>query len=191
MGQYFLPVILDDRNAVVKAMHPHDYGAGPAITEHAWCDNQFVAAFEILLALDGPQRVVWAGDYADPDPGQQVNLYYRAHPRHLVRFDVAALGDPTHPDEDQHGQPNAQAPLHVSTQSHPYLLNHDRLAYIDKRALPTITGRGAPHPLPWLTGEGLALRPTPLTPYGTWARQHITVSATEPTGWAPLRVDFR
>ena len=99
MGQYFLPVIIDDAQPcrVVKTMHPHDYGFGLKIGEHAWCDNEFVGAFEILLALDGPQRVVWAGDYAEPDQGSDANLYHHALGQKYLRFNVpgydTALGD--------------------------------------------------------------------------------------------------
>jgi hypothetical protein len=35
--------------------------------EHSWLGNEFVAAFESLLAQEAPRRVVWAGDYADPE----------------------------------------------------------------------------------------------------------------------------
>lgn len=46
-----------------------------------------MSAVLTLLALDGGLRLVWAGDYADPDPGHQANLYFLVEDRHFVRFD--------------------------------------------------------------------------------------------------------
>jgi hypothetical protein len=46
-----------------------------------------MSAVLILLAIDGGLRLVWAGDYADPEPGGSANLYQLTETRHFRRFD--------------------------------------------------------------------------------------------------------
>lgn len=67
MGQYFIPVILDEDGQVEYSMLCYDFDSGAKLMEHSWIDNDFVAAFETLLLAEAPRRVVWAGDYADPE----------------------------------------------------------------------------------------------------------------------------
>lgn len=83
MGQYFKPVIIDEKGKV-WAFDPYDYeGGGLKLTEHSWIGNPFVdAVTKAMLAdrLDGDgrtinwntdgtawnaKRVAWIGDYAD------------------------------------------------------------------------------------------------------------------------------
>ena len=67
MGQYYTPIILNEKNEPVKAWHAHHDGNGLKLMEHSWIDNNFVAVVEHEL-LNNPQRLVWAGDYADEEP---------------------------------------------------------------------------------------------------------------------------
>lgn len=65
MGQYFQPVILaDDKKKVINWMYSHAYDNGLKLMEHSYIGNDFVSAFETLIA-NKPKNVVWAGDYAD------------------------------------------------------------------------------------------------------------------------------
>ena len=78
MGQYYYPIILDKEGKIVVWMCAHRYGNGAKLTEHSYMGNNFVQTFEFGLSPEGAQhksRVVWAGDYADPDPDQEHNLY--------------------------------------------------------------------------------------------------------------------
>ena len=65
MGQYYKPCILGGNKKTVKAwMYSHEYDNGLKLMEHSYIGNSFVSAFESLIK-NKPQRVVWAGDYAD------------------------------------------------------------------------------------------------------------------------------
>ena len=67
MGQYFHSCILgDDKKTVISWVYSHDYGSGLKLMEHSYIKNEFVMAFETLIA-NKPQHVVWAGDYADAE----------------------------------------------------------------------------------------------------------------------------
>jgi hypothetical protein len=64
MGQYFQPCILaENKKKVINWMYSHNYDNGLKLMEHSYLGNDFVSAFETLIA-NKPQRVVWAGDYA-------------------------------------------------------------------------------------------------------------------------------
>lgn len=74
MGQYFKAVILtDDKKGIKKYAEPYDFkyvSEGQEfcilakLTEHSYIGNLFVAAVEKTF-VNNPQRLVWAGDYAD------------------------------------------------------------------------------------------------------------------------------
>ena len=74
MGQYFRAVILtDDKNEIKAYAEPHDFkrefNGGTftcfsKLTEHSYIGNVFVANIEKKF-VNNPQRLVWAGDYAD------------------------------------------------------------------------------------------------------------------------------
>ena len=70
MGQYFNPVIVDPTGRPLAALNPATYGAGPKLSTHTRADSPLMTAVEILLTLDGGARLVWAGDYEDPDDGR-------------------------------------------------------------------------------------------------------------------------
>ena len=102
MGQYFNPVIVDPTGRPLAALNPATYGAGPKLSTHTRADSPLMTAVEILLTLDGGARLVWAGDYEDPDDDQDA-LYWLVEPQHFVCF--AGLIDP-----DEPVTPNAEAP---------------------------------------------------------------------------------
>jgi hypothetical protein len=129
MGQYYYPIILDAEGNIVAWMNAHLYNEGLKLMEHSYIDSLFVNTFEYLLSQDGPyhkSRVVWAGDYADKENGQDNNLHElcdKADSK-LIR------------------------PEHRSASLYPYIVNHTKMVYVDKRRLHTL------HPLPLLTVEG-------------------------------------
>ena len=83
MGQYFNPVIVDPTGRPLAALNPATYGAGPKLSTHTRADSPLMTAVEILLTLDGGARLVWAGDYEDPDDDQDA-LYWLVEPQHFV-----------------------------------------------------------------------------------------------------------
>lgn len=111
MGQYYMPIILDEEGRIEHHLVSHDYGYGTKLMEHSWLRSDFVQAVETLLVHEAPRRVVWAGDYADPeldehgeplkgswtrDNGEvvvhDVNLYDLATDETLYRPAVPELG---------------------------------------------------------------------------------------------------
>jgi hypothetical protein len=75
MGQYYLAVILGEKGAhskeiIRQAVNPHNYNNGAKLLEHGYVGNNFMEAVESLLMPNAPffkSRLVWAGDYADPE----------------------------------------------------------------------------------------------------------------------------
>lgn len=82
MGQYYIALILGEKGAhsteiIRQAISPHQYNNGAKLVEHSYVGNNFMEAVEALLMPNAPffkSRLVWAGDYADPEPDGQ-NLY--------------------------------------------------------------------------------------------------------------------
>jgi hypothetical protein len=165
MGQYYIATLFDQAGRITRAVHPHDYGVSDRLGGDTREGTPFLAAVESLLALDGGSRLVWAGDYADNEPGHDANLYRMIEPHQFVRFD--GLIDP-----DANVEPNAPRPA-VALGSHTYVCNADRREYFDKLSLP-IDDYGQPrNMLPTLTAHGHG-QP------GRWARDRIYITATHP-----------
>lgn len=66
MGQYYRPIFLNNNNKPVSFAYSHDFGCGLKLMEHSWMKNDFVRFVEKQL-IDNPQKLVWAGDYADKE----------------------------------------------------------------------------------------------------------------------------
>lgn len=166
MGQYYYPIILDEDGNIVAWMRAHEYNNGLKLLEHSYLGNNFVEAFECLLAPGEKHykaRVVWAGDYADNEPDSEDNLH------HMCTDDLK-----THPDD-----------LYSTTQ-YPYIVNHTKKQFVDKRMnVDTREGAFGLHPLPLLTCEGNGRGggdyhgESPLI--GLWARDIISIEKTKPT----------
>lgn len=172
MGQYFIAALLDTTGRITRAVHPVHYGSLHKLGGHSRPATPFLAAVETLLSLDSGSRLVWAGDEADPEPGQEANLYWLAEPHQFVRF--ADLVDP-----DSDVAPNATRPAVVGAGR--YVCNTDRSEYFDKAALPKGPHGERRNLLPALTADGYGIT-------GPWARNHIHLTDTRPdAGWTQLR----
>ena len=68
MGQYYKPIILEPRGGVKAWFYSHEYGNGLKLMEHSYIGNSFCNAVENYLT-NNPQRLVWAGYYADCEKG--------------------------------------------------------------------------------------------------------------------------
>jgi len=169
MGQYYKPVSIEKKEHVLS----HSYSSGLKLMEHSWLNNSFVKAVCTLIAIGGAwygDRIVWAGDYADPEPntendeneGRGDNLY------HICDTEV-------HPD--------------VPKKGFRYVINMDTKEFVDTKKIPMSDvwedekGKEWPfiiHPLPILTCEGNGRgggdlhKEDPLV--GKWARARVTVS---------------
>lgn len=207
MGQYFYPVILAEaqegqHDRPVQALYSHEYGYGLKLGEHGTQGSGFVELFEILLALDGARRVVWTGDYAQPEPGGKANLQDMISDDILVHFEFEELPNHYYSDNTRWTGPRIIPPLQITADSHPYVLNHDKRLFVDKRTVgehPRWPGERW-HPLVALTVEGSSVAyyfDDPVNSaedgllVGAWARDHISVSETYPSDWEELKFTLR
>jgi len=157
MGQYYFPIYLGADGKIRAWMYPIDYDSGMKLTEHCYKKNSFVNTFEWGLAVGAPfykARVVWAGDYADPEPSAEGETL------------LSMCGDYTYINPDVRG-PGPR-----------YILNHTKKLFVDKEKVPTSKSGYIYHPLPILTAEGNGrgggdVKPSPLV--GSWARDEISV----------------
>lgn len=170
MGQYFVAVLAagdqkfhaENPLSVVASWR---YDNGAKMMEHAYIGNRFVRRVEQYI-YQNPTRVVWAGDYAEPDPGGDTNLYTQ------VEECVSLLPLP----EDS-------AP---SADNFRYLVNHSQNLYIDLvdyQVETTLLSEMPVNPLPLLTAEGngrgggdyFESRGTHYDLVGSWARDSISI----------------
>lgn len=149
MGQYYKGIILNDqknqdnKETIKSWVESWDYGNGKKLMEHSWLGNNYVHAFETLI-YNNPSRVVWAGDYADPEKDTEDNLYMMANDNNKVKPKINTKN--------------------FDRLTYRYIINHTKKEYIDKALLPmdssyTDEKSGETweyyiHPLPLLTSEG-------------------------------------
>jgi len=166
MGQYYKPINLDSMTHV----YPHDYDNGLKLMEHSWIENDFVEVVENLLAPEGKWhrcRLVWAGDYADPETDTEENLFTLS----------------------------TKKPSPIPKKSkYRYIVNHTKRLYIDKKALKEEEKGWTIHPLPLLTSEGNGrgggdYRGTNKN-IGTWARDSISMELEPPKDYKEMAIIF-
>ena len=170
MGQYYVAVILAEDGTYIRSwLSPHRYNNGAKLMEHSYLMNSFLDAIEILLGSRGifyKSRLVWAGDYADPEPSSE-NLYTLANNI-----------------EDKHFIPTP------SEMKYRYIVNHTKKQYIDKMSLTNLI-----HPLPLLVSEGNGRGGGDYDGpnkhlCGTWARDVISMNDSVVDGFEEFRPDF-
>lgn len=171
MGQYYKAAILGkDKKAIKQWMYSWDFNAGSKLTEHSWIESKFVKTFESLI-YNNPQRVVWAGDYADECKGRKTNVYSRC-------------GDKTKVEKTNDNI------WELSVLDSLFVINHTKKQFINK--INVINNNGwRVHPLPLMTCEGNGrgggdyLGEDEIV--GTWARDLISVSDKVPDGFTELK----
>jgi hypothetical protein len=176
MGQYYLALILGEKGAhsteiIRQALNPHHYNNGAKLVEHSYVGNEFMNAVEALLMPNAPffkSRLVWAGDYADPEPGleSEKTLYDIAYENPELFYTKQRT------DQDM--------PL--------YVINHTKQLYFVKMKHGT-------HPLSILTSEGNGrgggdYRGRDEELAGTWARDVISVENDKPTRYTLKKYHF-
>jgi hypothetical protein len=179
MGQYYKPISIEKKQFVIA----HDYDNGLKLMEHSWIGNGFVGVVENLIAPGGPwhgDHILWAGDYADPEPRQERNAYELISQSDRNKIKPAA-----------------------QKSNYRYVVNLDTKQFVDKTKVPLSDvwvgddGKEHPyaiHPLPLLTCEGNGRgggdfrKQDPLV--GSWARHRVTVSNEIPEGFNELYFDL-
>ena len=182
MGQYFKPIILgekpkDGEHETVKAwMYSHSYDNGLKLMEHSYQGNNFVSTFEKELTRRGnhyKSRVVWAGDYAEEEPGLKIIEEGKEHDANLYSL-----------CNDE----NEIKPKVAKTDDYPFIVNHTKKQFVDKNKVPEIQDwEGVKiHPLPLLTSEGNGQGGGDFRGedeneiIGSWARDVISIEKESP-----------
>lgn len=180
MGQYYIAVFLgEDKNGktnILGSVRPWDCDTQGKLAEHAYVGNEFLECVQGLLERGKGQfagsRLVWAGEYADHEPGYGKNLNHICDEKGLKGLKPVSLK---------------------------YAINETKKLYID---LEDIRGRWPIHPIPLLCAEddsdAIGEYEPKDTPdekirVGTWARDVITFSDERPTGkgWKKVKYNFK
>jgi hypothetical protein len=184
MGQYYKPIILAEKEGedekILSWVYSHELGSGLKLMEHSWRKNPFVQAFETLIA-NNPQRVVWAGDYADDEPNRTIKW---------MEDSKDALGQPFEVEEESGAnlydlcEDDTKVSPKARRKEYRYIINRTQMTFVDKRKGMKDADGWQIHPLPLLTCEGNGrgggdFRGTSSL-IGIWARDVISVSDTKP-----------
>ena len=178
MGQYYKVIILAENGTCKKEFIRVfiNISGGIKLMEHSYLKNDFVNRIEFLLSLEGSfykSRIVWAGDYADPEDESnkdEKNLYNIA-------------------DDES----DKEYILKSSTTLNPeykYIVNHTKKQYINKTKLESRI-----HPLPLLTAEGNGrgggdYRGTDEIFVGQWSRDIISIEKEVPLDYNEITPNF-
>lgn len=183
MGQYYMPLSLEKKQSV----YSHDYNNGLKLMEHSWIGNDFVNVVERLIAEGGAwfgDRIVWAGDYADPEKDENGKpIMYESEGRkydetlyHLVR------------------ENNIRPTFEGKSPKFRYLINMDTKEFVDMKKVPGDDDGWQIHPLPLLTCEGNGRGGGDYHGeselIGKWARNRVTVSTRKPRNYKELIFDL-
>lgn len=177
MGQYYVAVNADN----MEHVEPHKYDNGAKLMEHSYIGNNFVEAVEFLLINDEDikgrwtgQRIVWAGDYANPEENDNAN-------RNLYQL---VEGD------------GLQMLIEATPNNYSYLVNLDKKEYVDKTKCPKYgeDNDWQIHPLPILTADGNGRGGGDYhgdnNYVGTWSRNRIALMKKPPLGFKEITPNF-
>lgn len=166
MGQYWKPIFLSENNKPKNYVYSHDFGSGLKLMEHSWMKNPLVRFVEKQL-IDNPQKLVWAGDYADNENPETIteteikliadekNEYWTSAKLRKEGVNLYSLCDCvaklTHDEEvkDKYNHNFSEktiAPLNLK-----YIINYDKQEYVNKSKVPADKDGWKIHPLPLLT----------------------------------------
>lgn len=173
MGQYYKPMIKRKGSKVWKCFKARDFDNGAKLMEHSYIGNSLTNYVKNLI-LRTPMCVVWAGDYADDEKGEDANLYFI--------FEATNPKDKSVPQE--------------SIDSMRYLVNHKKKLYVDYSKIEQDEYGYRIDPLPLLTAEGNGrgggdYRGANDKLVGSWARDLISVESEMPNGYTELVPSFR
>ena len=172
MGQYYKCVILaekpeqGEKEYIRTHVDPHVFQEGAKLVEHSYCNTGFMRAVEGLLCDGGAfykSRIVWAGDYADPEPGSAENLYHSISEENIGFTGPCCLYD------------------------NEFIVNHTKKEYVVK------AGQIHPLPLLTAEGNGRGggdYHGADEDLIGTWARDVISVEMQAPQQYTMLVHNF-
>jgi hypothetical protein len=217
MGQYYKAVFLAENQKPIASVSSYDFGSGAKLMEHSWEKNPMVRFVERQLMV-APQKLVWAGDYADEeDPTTLSNAeiklladeeseYWNSKVLKEKGVNLYSLSDTIgkliHDERVENKYEHdykGVAPLTAK-----YLVNHDKKQFINKTKTPKDSDGWKIHPLPLLTCEGngrgggdffvsTEKKQGNVELIGVWARDKISVvskKAEIPKGFTELVFDL-
>jgi len=173
MGQYFKPISIDKN----ESLSAHDFDNGLKLMEHSWIGNEFVNVVENLIMRGGKwfnTKIVWGGDYADGEAGDDSENLYAISNKINPKFGVKISG------------------LR-------YILNLDTREFVDINKIPVSeTYEGFDyivHPLPLLTCEGNGrgggdYNNKESSLIGKWSRNRVTIQKSKPKNAKELMFDL-
>lgn len=188
MGQYYIAVILgpsgEKKEFVRMWADSWSYTNGSKLMEHSYVGNKFVSAIEFALSPKGhfwKSRLVWAGDYADPEPTSDSDSDAEFDSdKNLYRICMDGVEeDKRMIIQDRLGE------------EYKYIVNHTKKEYVRKGE----SGQLVIHPLPLLTAEGNGrgggdFRGRGENYVGLWARDVISVERDVPAGYDEVHFEF-
>jgi hypothetical protein len=139
----------------------------------SYFDDKMMQNLEYALSPEGEfyrSRVVWAGDYAEKEKGQCMNLYELCEEKQEERMEL-------------------KCKYRIYCQ---YIVNHTKKQYVDKQHL---KGDVSIHPLPLLVSDGNGAgggdyRGSKEYMCGDWARDEISLEQDKPVGYEELECAF-
>jgi hypothetical protein len=172
MGQYYIPVILGPDQKTVVAWFENSLST--KLMEQG-VDFNYVVAVETMISPEGPyykHNLVWAGDYADPEEGTELPLYYIC--------------------KENHDDKRVDLPLKIEGNFN-YLVNHTKKMYVNKANAAAEDRYGDDlHALPFFMCEGNGRGGgdfkgwDPKECIGTWARDALSVEKSAPEGYTEV-----
>jgi len=211
MGQYYKAVFLTENNKPLASVVSYDFGNGAKLMEHSWLKNPFVRFVERQLMV-APQKVVWAGDYADEeDPttlsnaeikllADETSEYWNSKVLKEKGVNLYSLsetiGKLTHDENNKNKYEHDYKEVAPLTAK--YLINHDKKQFVDKTKAPKDDDGWQIHALPLLTCEGNGRGGGDYRGesdlIGLWARNKISVATRKsdiPKGFEELIFDIK
>ena len=171
MGQYFKPSNLTKK----ECLYPIDFEQGSKLVEHFYIGNKLLLIVEKLLSPRNQwhkNRVVWAGDYADPE--------------------VKGLSDHT-----LYALITNKIKPKFKTVDFRYIINHTLKKFVDKNNVKEFEKDWKIHPLPLLTCEGngegsgdFNAKKKDNKRMGSWARHIISVNNKVPKNYTEIDGTF-
>ena len=221
MGQYYKPILLKkNRKTPIAFAYCYDFGNGAKLMEHSYIGNSFVGFIETQL-LNNPTPLVWAGDYADEEPFEDIpkkviknmlsdNEYYNNDIEQLKEEgvnlhgicnygNVPKLSHNIHIRDGNAYDADFSSVIPNLTESR-FIVNHTKKLAVDKRRVevidPESEWQDRIHPLPLLTCEGNGRGGGDFGGdekglVGSWARDTISLEEKKPKGYKILTFDLK
>lgn len=194
MGQYYRIIFLNNTGKGKDKIIFYFSYPFSKLTEQAFFGNELIEIVEYLICNSCFNKVVWAGDYADPEPETVLN---DTNGINYSGDNLFFLCDHFN-DKDLYKQFD---PIFLNNIKYRYLINHTKKLYVDKTLENKTYDDGIDnvelfyHPLPILLAEGNGkgggdYYGNNIKLAGTWARDDISTSNSIPDGYNLLECKF-